>query len=140
MSYVIIKFLSGRELRLQTDDEEVIAVTFDGRNISNEQDQVALRNLRNVIDELLLEAEGGAMDDNTDISKLLEMPLATLGLSERPLQSLRRGHILTIGDLVKRSENDLLGLTNLGQKSLDEIKSRLINHGIELSKTDLFTH
>ena len=52
--------------------------------------------------------------------------LETLELSGRVIRSLMRNHITTIGELLERSDKDLLNLPKFGQKSLDEVKERLI--------------
>jgi len=54
-----------------------------------------------------------------------EMPLEQLGLSARTFNSLRRSGITKVGELLEKSDADLLGLRSFGQKSLDEVKGRL---------------
>jgi len=54
-----------------------------------------------------------------------EMPLEQLGLSARTFNSLRRSGITKVGELLEKSNDDLLGLRSFGQKSLDEVKERL---------------
>ncbi len=54
-----------------------------------------------------------------------EMPLEQLGLSARTFNSLRRSGITKVGELLEKSDADLLGLRSFGQKSLDEVKERL---------------
>ncbi|UCC60787.1 MAG: DNA-directed RNA polymerase subunit alpha [Dehalococcoidia bacterium] len=54
-----------------------------------------------------------------------EMPLEQVGLSARTFNSLRRSGITKVGELLERSDEDLLGLRSFGQKSLDEVKERL---------------
>ena len=51
----------------------------------------------------------------------LELPIEDLELSERPSNCLKRAQVNTIGELLQKSEADLLAITNFGQKSLDEI-------------------
>lgn len=46
----------------------------------------------------------------------LDHPIEDLDLSERPRNCLKRGQINTIGELLMRSEEDLLNITNFGQK------------------------
>ena len=54
-----------------------------------------------------------------------EMPLEQHGLSARTFNSLRRSGITKVGELLERSDDELLGLRSFGQKSLDEVKERL---------------
>ena len=62
----------------------------------------------------------------------LVMPIEDLDLSERPRNCLKRGQVNTIGELLTRSEEDLMNITNFGQKSLDEIKQKLDERGLSL--------
>jgi N utilization substance protein A len=57
--------------------------------------------------------------------ELYEMPLEQLGLSARTFKLLLGGGITKLGEVVERSEKDLLGLKGFGQKSLAEVKERL---------------
>lgn len=58
-----------------------------------------------------------------------------LELTIRSLNCLRRDKIETIGDLMKRSEEDLLKIKNFGPKSLDEVKQKLMEKfGLTLKK------
>ncbi len=53
-----------------------------------------------------------------------------LGFSSRTLNSLRRNKIATIGELLEKSEEELLNLKNFGQKSLEEVLKRLEEIGL----------
>ena len=57
-------------------------------------------------------------------------------MSVRPLNCLKRAGIFTVDDLVKRSEEDMLKVKNLGRKSLDEIIKKLESMGLGLSNKD----
>ncbi len=62
----------------------------------------------------------------------LDLPIEDLELTERPRNCLKRAQINTIGELVERTEDDLLAITNFGQKSLDEVILRLDERGLSL--------
>lgn len=62
----------------------------------------------------------------------LDLPIEDLDLSERPRNCLKRGQINTIGELLLKSTDDLLNITNFGQKSLDEIIQKLDERGLTL--------
>ena len=62
-----------------------------------------------------------------------EHPIHELELSIRSENCLLRGGIQTIGDLLRKSRDDLLKIRNLGKKSLKEIEDRLTVLGYELS-------
>ena len=63
---------------------------------------------------------------------LLQQPVGYLCLTVRSQRCLRAEDIDTIGDLIKRSEVELLKTPNLGKKSLTEIKDALAAHDIKL--------
>ena len=62
----------------------------------------------------------------------LDLPVEDLDLSERPRNCLKRAQINTVGELVERTEEDLLAITNFGQKSLDEVLQKLDERGLSL--------
>ncbi len=68
--------------------------------------------------------------DNVD--PLLLRPVDDLELTVRAANCLKAENIYYIGDLVVRSENDLLKTPNLGKKSLMEIKNVLASRGLSL--------
>jgi len=69
----------------------------------------------------------------TDIpDEKLNMPVEELDLSVRTMNSLRRGGIATVGELVFKGEKELLGLRNFGQKSRQEVEERLKVLGLTL--------
>lgn len=74
--------------------------------------------------------------DNDEQQKTLNMNIEDLDLSVRPLNCLKRAGILTVEDLVKRSEDDMLKVRNLGRKSLDEVIEKLKNMGLSLYNKD----
>jgi len=55
-----------------------------------------------------------------------------LDLSERPRNCLKRARVDTIGQLVQKSEDDLLAITNFGSKSLEEVLQKLDERGLSL--------
>jgi len=62
----------------------------------------------------------------------LDMPVEDLLLSQRPFNCLKRAQINTIGDLVARTEEELMGLPNFGKQSIDEVKAKLDERGLAL--------
>ena len=58
------------------------------------------------------------------------------GMPARPRNCLKRAQINTIGELVEKTLDDLLGITNFGQKSLDEVIQRLDERGLSLRTKD----
>jgi DNA-directed RNA polymerase subunit alpha len=62
----------------------------------------------------------------------LDLAIEELDLSERPRNCLKRAQINTVGELVQKTEDDLLAITNFGQKSLDEVLAKLDERGLAL--------
>ena len=60
----------------------------------------------------------------------LDLPIEDLDLSERPRNCLKRAQVNTVGELVTKTEDDLLAITNFGQKSLDEVLQKLDERGL----------
>jgi len=61
-----------------------------------------------------------------------DMPIDDLDLGVRSLNCLKREGIMTVGDLVSRSEQELLCIPNFGRKSLEEVRERLREHNLKL--------
>jgi len=62
----------------------------------------------------------------------MDLPIEDLDLSERPRNCLKRAQVNTVGELVTKTEDDLLAITNFGQKSLDEVLQKLDERGLAL--------
>ena len=76
--------------------------------------------------------ELGEIVDATVSSPDLDLPIEDLDLSERPNNCLKRAQVNTVGELLTKTEDDLLNITNFGQKSLDEVKAKLDERGLQL--------
>jgi DNA-directed RNA polymerase subunit alpha len=77
--------------------------------------------------------ELGEVQTESSGSPDLELPIEALDLSERPRNCLRRAQIKTVGELVQRTGDDLLNITNFGQKSLEEVAAKLDELGLSLA-------
>jgi DNA-directed RNA polymerase subunit alpha len=98
-----------------------------------------LRNLVGLVGELSTEQAGlelGEVSPVTATSPDLELAIEELDLSERPRNCLKRARVDTIGQLVQKTEDDLLAITNFGQKSLDEVIQKLDERGLTLRVKD----
>ncbi len=62
------------------------------------------------------------------------MPIEELDLSVRPYNCLKRAGINTVGDLLQRTEDEIVAVKNFGRKSLDEVKEKLAALGLELRR------
>ena len=74
----------------------------------------------------------GAIEGSAAFDPLLLRPVDDLELTVRSANCLKAENIFYIGDLIQRSEADLLKTPNLGKKSLTEIKDILATKGLEL--------
>src|SRR6185295_8993115 len=94
-----------------------------------------LRSLVGLVAELSDEPKGlelGEVSPTTAASPDLELPIEELDLSERPRNCLKRARVDTIGQLVQKTEDDLLAITNFGSKSLEEVIQKLDERGLSL--------
>jgi len=75
-------------------------------------------------------ADCNAQDD--EIIRKLRMPVAELELSVRASNCLETAKIRSVGELVQRSEDDLLAVRSFGKTSLREVKEELEKLGLHL--------
>jgi len=67
-----------------------------------------------------------------ELEELLIQPIEHLDLSVRSMNCLKSDDVFRVGDLVQRSEQEMLRTPNFGRKSLNEIKEVLEHMGLEL--------
>jgi DNA-directed RNA polymerase subunit alpha len=119
-------------------DRLVIEIETDGSISPSEALASAGATLRSLVDllaSLSEEPKGlelGELIDSTVSSPDLDLPIEDLDLSERPRNCLKRAQVNTVGELLTKTEDDLLNITNFGQKSLDEVKEKLDERGLML--------
>ena len=75
-------------------------------------------------------------EDDARIKEILNTPVEELELSVRSSNCLKNANIRTIGELTKKTEDDLAKTRNFGKKSLAEIKEKLQEWGLTLGMTD----
>ena len=98
-----------------------------------------LRSLVQLVEEMSDEPQGLELGEMAPVvagSPDLEKPIEDLDLSERPRNCLKRAQVNTIGELLEKTEDDLLAITNFGQKSLDEVIEKLDERGLTLHSRD----
>lgn len=76
--------------------------------------------------------EAAAAEAEATIDPILLRPIDELELTVRSANCLKAENIYYVGDLIKKTEQELLKTPNLGRKSLNEIKSVLAAHGLSL--------
>jgi DNA-directed RNA polymerase subunit alpha len=85
--------------------------------------------------ELNVDAEGveiGPSPTDVALAADLVVPIEELNLTVRSYNCLRREGIHSVGELVARSEQDLLDIRAFGAKSIEEVKQRLFDMGLAL--------
>ena len=85
--------------------------------------------------ELNVEAEGieiGPSPVDAAMAADLALAIEDLELTVRSYNCLKREGIHTVGELVARSEADLMDIRNFGQKSIDEVRQKLGELGLNL--------
>jgi len=88
-------------------------------------------------DENNIGLEDDLDDDNDHVKKILNTPVEELELSVRSSNCLKNANIKTIGELTRKTEDDIARTRNFGKKSLQEIKEKLKEWNLSLGITDL---
>ena len=77
-----------------------------------------------------------AEKDDKSKDKILEMTIEDLDLSVRSFNCLKRAGINTVDDLINKSQDDMMKVRNLGKKSFEEVRAKLISLGFDLAAGD----
>lgn len=80
--------------------------------------------------EIMVEKEEEEQD------KVLEMSIEELDLSVRSYNCLKRAGINTVGELIQKTEEDMMKVRNLGKKSLEEVVNKLASLNLSLKKKE----
>ena len=119
-------------------DRLVLDITTDGSISPRDALSSAgatLRSLVQLVEEMSDEPQGLELSEvglAPAGSPDLDKPIEDLDLSERPRNCLKRAQVNTIGELILKTPDDLLAITNFGQKSLDEVTDKLDERGLSL--------
>ncbi|CAN5228338.1 DNA-directed RNA polymerase subunit alpha [soil metagenome] len=119
-------------------DRLVLDVETNGAITPGEAVSSAGKTLRELMNLFADMGEGvglelGERQSESSGSPDLDLPIEALDLTERPRNCLRRAQIKTVGELVQRTADDLLNITNFGQKSLEEVIAKLDELGLSLA-------
>jgi DNA-directed RNA polymerase subunit alpha len=123
-------------------DRLVLDIETDGSITAREALASAgatLQSLVQLVAEMSDEPQGlelGEVAVTTTGSPDLDLPIEDLDLSERPRNCLKRAQVNSVGELLLKTEDDLLAITNFGQKSLDEVIQKLDERGLSLKHRD----
>ncbi|WP_324649610.1 DNA-directed RNA polymerase subunit alpha [Georgenia sp. H159] len=124
----------------QRTDFDKLIVDVETKNAITPRDALAsagktLVELFGLARELNVEAEGieiGPSPTDAALAADLALPIEELGLQSRSYNCLKREGIHAVGELVARSEADLLDIRNFGAKSIGEIREKLAALGLSL--------
>ncbi|QCB92936.1 DNA-directed RNA polymerase subunit alpha [Cellulomonas shaoxiangyii] len=129
----------------QRTDFDKLIVDVETKPAINPRDALAsagktLVELFGLARELNVEAEGieiGPSPTDAALAADLALPIEDLQLTIRSYNCLKREGIHTVGELVARSEADLLDIRNFGAKSITEVKEKLAELGLTLKDSPL---
>ena len=127
----------------QRTDFDKLVVDVETKNSMSPADAMAsagktLVELFGLARDLNVEAEGiemGTVQTDASLAADLALPVEELNLSVRSYNCLKREGIHTVGELVARSQADLLDIRNFGNKSIDEVQVELHKLGLALKDT-----
>jgi len=126
----------GRKLGISADDvrrKETEAISKLCDEIDNELHRIeSARKELDATEHLLHEVDTWLLrrvmpkGENTDVTDL--------NLCTRTVNSLKIARIRTLGDLVKRTEKEIMNTPGMGCKGVEELNSRLADHGLSLRR------
>ncbi|MEG2578664.1 MAG: DNA-directed RNA polymerase subunit alpha, partial [Glutamicibacter sp.] len=124
----------------QRTDFDRLIVDVETKSSITPRDAVAsagttLVELFGLFRELNTQAEGieiGPSPTDAAMAADMALPIEDLELTVRSYNCLKREGIHSVGELVTRSEADLMDIRNFGAKSIDEVKAKLVELGLAL--------
>ena len=124
----------------QRTDFDRLVIDVETKSSMRPRDAVAsagktLVELFGLFRELNAEAEGidmGPSPADAALAADMALPIEELDLTVRSYNCLKREGIHTVGELIGRSEADLMDIRNFGAKSIDEVKAKLVGLGLAL--------
>ncbi|MDD4362942.1 MAG: DNA-directed RNA polymerase subunit alpha [Atribacterota bacterium] len=75
-------------------------------------------------------------NENNEQKKLLDKSIEELDFSVRSYNCLKKSNINTFGEIVNKSEEEIMGIKNLGKKSFEEIKDKVKEYGLSLKESE----
>jgi len=80
------------------------------------------------------EVEAPVEEEESNTERILEMSIEELDLSVRSYNCLKRASINTVEELVRKSEEEMMKVRNLGKKSLEEVQNKILGLGLKFKK------
>jgi DNA-directed RNA polymerase subunit alpha len=137
VNYTVSETRAGARTDL---DSLSIEVFTDGRIRPRYALQEAARQLMDILGLFTNGYEGPRMEVRSRVGRSIindERPVEDLELTVRSYNCLKREGVDTIGQLATMTEEELMNIRNLGMKSVDEIRSKLIEYGYTLESEEL---
>lgn len=136
VSYEVEKTLENND---PSHEKLTIDVTTNGSITPSEAIAIASKMMiehLQVVCELNEKSKNNYMVEQLSQEKndIYDTQIVDLDLTIRSFNCLHRANILTVGDLVKQTEEELMKVRNLGRKSVKEIKEKLEELGVSLRK------
>lgn len=133
-------YVEPTRLGSRTDlDRLVLEVWGNGTMAPEEAIRIAARHLRDYIAIFLGPAEaleGGPVEvarpEEEVRNKILDTPIEDVEFSVRTFNCLKKENVNTLGELIQRTENELLNIRNFGKRSLEEVLERLAQFELRL--------
>ncbi|MCD6362258.1 MAG: DNA-directed RNA polymerase subunit alpha [Armatimonadetes bacterium] len=82
------------------------------------------------------EEEEEVAEEDEVLNKVLSYPIEEMEFSVRTFNCLKKENVDTVGELVQRSEEDLLNIRNFGKRSLEEVIAKLAQFDLTLRESD----
>jgi DNA-directed RNA polymerase subunit alpha len=122
-------------------DRLILDVETDGSMSASNSLSAAGSTLVNMFQLFSSVGEGPGLDlgpepGDDEMTALMNKPIEDLDLTVRSYNCLKREGVTTVGELTEQSEDDLLEIRNFGQKSIDEVKAKLTELGLDLKKKE----
>src|SRR5438445_506733 len=120
--------LNLKDLVLRCTSDEAVTLRLDKRGPA----EVRAGDIQTTSDVEILNPDLYIATVNASGRLAVDLTVEQLDRSERPRNCLKRARVDTIGQLVQKSEDDLLAITNFGSKSLEEVIQKLDERGLSL--------
>ena len=129
----IILNIKGIAVKSYVKDEKIIELDVQGPAEITAGDILTEHlDLFTNLTEIAKSAEVMKEADTESDDRILERTIEELDLSVRSYNCLKRAGINTVHDLTEKSEAEMMKVRNLGRKSLEEVKLKLIDLGLGL--------
>ncbi|MFO7948155.1 MAG: DNA-directed RNA polymerase subunit alpha [Armatimonadota bacterium] len=120
-------------------DRLVLELWGDGSVVPEDALEMAAARLRRNIDvfiDVAEELEGEQEEEEVEeelASRHLDIPIEDVDFSVRTFNCLKKENINTLGELIQRTEDELLAIRNFGNKSLEEVIEKLQQYELQLA-------